>query len=440
MTAAVEIFEESGLDAVSMRSVSARLGVSPVPLYSRIGNKEALVDAIADRLLANLAPPAPKTRRGTGTRCAGPASSGAAAAGPRQPAHPVAGTRRLRRGVAPTGRGHARRRDVRRRRRAGVPPPHVGNRRLRRGGVRGRATSPAADDGPAGWRPGRRRRRRSRHAVRHPHPVHHRRHHRAMPTPNGLSPEAPDDEDGGGPMTHPEPGRDRQGRRRHRRQQGPRAGHGAGVRRGGRRCRRGQPEARTVRGGRRRDPRPGSSGTGGALPRRPTGTTVPPSSTPPSPTSAGSTCWSTTPASRRCRRHCWGSPAELFDKTIGVNLKGPLRLTGAGRRAHGARRLDHQHQLQGVAAPHRFHRRLRRGQGRPQRADQGGGRRVRPARESVSTPSCAAPSTPTASTPRSLAGGAGADGRPSPSAGSPPPRRSSARPSFWPASVVVPDR
>ena len=58
ITAAVEIFEESGLDAVSMRSVSARLGVSPVPLYSRIGNKDALLDAIADRLLADLAPPA----------------------------------------------------------------------------------------------------------------------------------------------------------------------------------------------------------------------------------------------------------------------------------------------------------------------------------------------------------------------------------------------
>jgi TetR/AcrR family tetracycline transcriptional repressor len=56
VTAAVAIFEESGLDAVSMRSVAARLGVSPVPLYSRVGNKDALVDAIAERLLADLAP------------------------------------------------------------------------------------------------------------------------------------------------------------------------------------------------------------------------------------------------------------------------------------------------------------------------------------------------------------------------------------------------
>src|ERR1700722_6609508 len=56
VTAAVDIFHESGLDAVSMRSVSSRLGVSPIPLYSRIGNKDALVDAMADRLLADAAP------------------------------------------------------------------------------------------------------------------------------------------------------------------------------------------------------------------------------------------------------------------------------------------------------------------------------------------------------------------------------------------------
>lgn len=54
--AAIAILDEQGLDAVSMRSVSARLGVSPVPLYSRIGNKAALIEAVADRLLADLAP------------------------------------------------------------------------------------------------------------------------------------------------------------------------------------------------------------------------------------------------------------------------------------------------------------------------------------------------------------------------------------------------
>lgn len=57
VTAAVDIFLESGLDSVSMRRVSNRLGVSPIPLYSRIGNKDALIDAIADRLLEGAAPP-----------------------------------------------------------------------------------------------------------------------------------------------------------------------------------------------------------------------------------------------------------------------------------------------------------------------------------------------------------------------------------------------
>ncbi len=54
--AAVAIFRESGLDAVSMRSVASRLGVSPIPVYSRVGNKDALVEAMADRLLLGVAP------------------------------------------------------------------------------------------------------------------------------------------------------------------------------------------------------------------------------------------------------------------------------------------------------------------------------------------------------------------------------------------------
>jgi TetR/AcrR family tetracycline transcriptional repressor len=55
--AAIEILREQGLDAVSMRTVSNRLGVSPVPVYSRVGNKEALLDAVAAHLFADLAPP-----------------------------------------------------------------------------------------------------------------------------------------------------------------------------------------------------------------------------------------------------------------------------------------------------------------------------------------------------------------------------------------------
>jgi AcrR family transcriptional regulator len=56
VAAAVEIMRESGLDAISMRSVASRLGVTPPPVYSRIGNKDALIDAVAEHMLDDLAP------------------------------------------------------------------------------------------------------------------------------------------------------------------------------------------------------------------------------------------------------------------------------------------------------------------------------------------------------------------------------------------------
>lgn len=57
--AALELLAERGLDAVSMRNVGARIGVSTMPLYDRVGNKDALLDAMVDRALAGMAP-APK--------------------------------------------------------------------------------------------------------------------------------------------------------------------------------------------------------------------------------------------------------------------------------------------------------------------------------------------------------------------------------------------
>jgi AcrR family transcriptional regulator len=56
VAAAVVILHERGLDALSMRNVADRLGVSPMPLYTRVGNKAALVEAVADHLLLDLAP------------------------------------------------------------------------------------------------------------------------------------------------------------------------------------------------------------------------------------------------------------------------------------------------------------------------------------------------------------------------------------------------
>lgn len=54
--AALVILREQGLDAVSMRTVSAALGVTPVPLYRRVGNKDDLLAAMVQRLLAGIAP------------------------------------------------------------------------------------------------------------------------------------------------------------------------------------------------------------------------------------------------------------------------------------------------------------------------------------------------------------------------------------------------
>src|SRR5690349_14685208 len=54
LDAALAIADEDGLDAVSMRSVAARVGVSPMALYPYVGSKAALLDGLVGRLLAEL--------------------------------------------------------------------------------------------------------------------------------------------------------------------------------------------------------------------------------------------------------------------------------------------------------------------------------------------------------------------------------------------------
>jgi AcrR family transcriptional regulator len=56
LDAALALADERGLDAVSMRAVAQRVGVTPMALYPYIGNKDALLDGLVDRLLANLLP------------------------------------------------------------------------------------------------------------------------------------------------------------------------------------------------------------------------------------------------------------------------------------------------------------------------------------------------------------------------------------------------
>ncbi|MFE2429174.1 TetR/AcrR family transcriptional regulator [Streptomyces sp. NPDC059373] len=54
LDAAVAIADESGLNAVSMRAVAARVGVTPMALYPHIGSKDALLDGMIGWLLTPL--------------------------------------------------------------------------------------------------------------------------------------------------------------------------------------------------------------------------------------------------------------------------------------------------------------------------------------------------------------------------------------------------
>jgi len=73
LDAALALADERGLDAVSMRAVASRIGVTPMALYPHVGNKEALLDGLVDRLIGDM------VTAGTGylgTGLAGPAWEG----------------------------------------------------------------------------------------------------------------------------------------------------------------------------------------------------------------------------------------------------------------------------------------------------------------------------------------------------------------------------
>jgi AcrR family transcriptional regulator len=57
LDATLALAEERGLDAVSMREVARRLGVTPMALYRHVGDKQALLDGVVERLLDELPEP-----------------------------------------------------------------------------------------------------------------------------------------------------------------------------------------------------------------------------------------------------------------------------------------------------------------------------------------------------------------------------------------------
>jgi AcrR family transcriptional regulator len=56
--AATDLIERDGADALSMRGVAAELGVAVMSLYNHVPSKAALLDAVAERILAGMTVPA----------------------------------------------------------------------------------------------------------------------------------------------------------------------------------------------------------------------------------------------------------------------------------------------------------------------------------------------------------------------------------------------
>jgi AcrR family transcriptional regulator len=54
LDATLALADEQGLDAVSMRAVAARLGVTPMALYRHVGDKSQLLDGLVEQLLLEL--------------------------------------------------------------------------------------------------------------------------------------------------------------------------------------------------------------------------------------------------------------------------------------------------------------------------------------------------------------------------------------------------
>ncbi|WP_027946464.1 TetR/AcrR family transcriptional regulator [Amycolatopsis taiwanensis] len=54
LDAALAIADEHGIDAVSMRAVAERVGITPMALYPHVGGKTGLLDGMLGRLLAEL--------------------------------------------------------------------------------------------------------------------------------------------------------------------------------------------------------------------------------------------------------------------------------------------------------------------------------------------------------------------------------------------------
>jgi AcrR family transcriptional regulator len=54
LDAGTELLESGGVDAVTIRGLAAKLAVAPTAIYWHVGNKQDLLDALTDRVIARL--------------------------------------------------------------------------------------------------------------------------------------------------------------------------------------------------------------------------------------------------------------------------------------------------------------------------------------------------------------------------------------------------
>lgn len=57
LRAAIDLADEHGVDALSMRRLADRLGVVPMALYKHVANKDELLDGMVEQLIAEIDPP-----------------------------------------------------------------------------------------------------------------------------------------------------------------------------------------------------------------------------------------------------------------------------------------------------------------------------------------------------------------------------------------------
>ena len=57
LTGAVQLADEIGIEAFTMRKLAAALGVKPMTIYHHVENKESIIDGMVDMVFSEITPP-----------------------------------------------------------------------------------------------------------------------------------------------------------------------------------------------------------------------------------------------------------------------------------------------------------------------------------------------------------------------------------------------